>query len=388
MFFKTASATCATGNLGNNAREAVRILRNAFAGFSTNFVIYFTSTDYDADVVASEMFDAFPGAVTLGCTTAGEGVDGKIMNGSVVAMAFAPEVFGYCETALVLEDRKKVKALARPDIFFSAVEAGRYLARNVGRDLRGLNYRDYVGFMLGDRISDFSERVVERIGDLTDVLFIGGFSGDDYKFDGSYRVMYQGKAYRDGAAVLALLKPARGFSLLKTQAVEMTDRAVIVTRVDERDNIVWELDGEDATVVYSRLMGIPVESMDVLDFDENPWASTVNGEPFLRAVMEKVDGKGLRFTSRIHEGSRLTLTKAGNIFETTREALEKKREEVGGVSAILHVNCASRHTALKKWGQVDEFAALFGSVPSISVSSYGEIYVGLVAMTSTMLLFK
>lgn len=388
MLFKTAYTSWSTGNLGENARQAVRSLHNEFDKFQASLVLYFCSTDYDPDILAAEMADAFPDATTLGCTTGGEGIDARLMNGTLVAMGFAPEVFSYCETALVLQDKAKAKAMAKPDVFASATDAVRYISRDVGHVLRGSLHADYVGFMLADRISDFSEGVVDRFGDLNDVILIGGFAGDDYKFDGSYRVMFNGKCYRDGAAVLSLWKPAKGFSLLKTQAVEMTDRMVMVTRADEKNNIVWELDGEDAVSAYGRFIGLPPESIDILDFDEYPWASTVNDEPFLRAVMKKVDDKGLLFTSRVRQGTSLKLTKAGNILETTRKAMAAKRAEMESLSAIVHINCVSRHAALKKWGQDAEFAELFGDVPSISVSTYGEIYVGLVAMTSTILFFK
>lgn len=387
MLFKTASTTCCAGNPIENAHEAVRSLRDQFKGFNAGLLLFFCSSDYDSGVIAADMMDAFPGVVTMGCTSAGEGVDNKIMNRAVVAMAYAPEVFTYCEFALVLADKKKAAQAARPDVFWSPSDAAKYVARNVGHNLRGLNHRDFVGFMLGDRISDFTEGVIERFGDLNDVTLIGGMAGDDYNFDKSARVMYQGKAYAD-AAVLSLWKPANGFSLLKTQAVQVTNHSAVVTKADEQRNIVWELDGRDAASVYSGYMGIPVETMNVLDFDENPWASTVNGEPYLRACMNKVDEKGLHFMSRIRQGTRLTLTRAGDILSTTREALEARKREMGSLSAILHINCASRHTALRKWGQVEEFAELFGGVPSVSVSSYGEVYVGIVAMTSTMLLFK
>ena len=58
------------------------------------------------------------------------------------------------------------------------------------------------------------------------------------------------------------------------------------------------------------------------------------------------------------------------------------------VAAILLINCASRHTGLVNRGQLADFAALFSGGPSISVSSYGEVYVGVVAMTSVMIFFR
>lgn len=386
--FKTTSVICLTGSLTENARLAVRKIRDAFTGFHAGLVVYFCSTDYDAAVIATEMHDAFPGIVTMGCTSAGEGIDGKIFNRSVVAMAFSPEVFSFSESVVVMADAEEAKRSNQADVFSDTLEAVRYLGRNLGQELRHIDYREYVGFMLSDCVSDFNENVVERFGDLSDVMLVGGFAGDDLKFNGSGRVMYRGRVYGGGATILALWKPTRGFSLLKTEAVEILPYSAVVTSADEENNIVWKLDGEDADKVYARLMGVPVEGMNILDFGDHPWASMVDGEAYLRGVMEKAGNGGLRFFAKVREGTKLTLTKTTDILTTTRKAMEEKRKELESLSAILHINCASRQNTLNKLGKLDEFAALFGDVPSIAVSSYGEIYIGTIAMTSSMLLFK
>lgn len=383
--FRTAQAVCQTGDVAKNAREAVRKIRDDFKSFPARTVVFFASIAYDADILAREMHDAFPGAVTMGCTSAGEGVDGQILNASVVAMAFSDDAFDYCETALVLDGKG-----GKPEgagVFASAPDALRHIGRNLDVPLIDLDYRKYVGFVLAARIEAFSERVLDQAGEMTDVLFVGAVAGDDYKFIDGQRVFYRGKAY-DHAVLLALWKPKNGFELLKTQAVEMTDTSMVVTRADEESRIIWEFDGEDATRIYSHAIDKPAETMDTLDFDEFPLALSVDGEPFLRAVLKQVDGKGLQMFAQVREGTRHTVTIAGDILETTRKALEEKRVAMGEPSAILHINCSSRHNTLKNRNQLEDFAALFADVPTVAVSSYGEVYVGLVAMTSTMILFK
>jgi Uncharacterized conserved protein len=382
--FRTTHAVIHTGDGVKNAREAARLIRGDLAAFPASLVIYFSSADYDADVLAREMQDAFPSALTMGCTTAGEAVDGLILNCSVVAMAFSAEVFDYCESALVTDG--SAGATGR-DVFGSVADAMDYIGRGAEGNWIDLDHRRHIGFMLGDSISAFSERVLDQVGEMTDVLFIGGFSGDDLKFDGSQRVMYRGKAYRN-AAVLSLWKPRNGFAILKTQAAELNGPNMVITRADEANRILWELDGEDAAAAYARVIGRPQETMNILDFDEHPLAFMVDGEPFLQAVLQQVDGKGLRMFASIRQGTRRTVTTAGDVLETTRRALADKLRETGDISAILHINCSSRHTALKNRNQLEGFAALFGDVPSVAMSSYGEIYVGPIAETSTMILFK
>lgn len=389
MLFRTASAVYMTDDVSENARRAVRDICDAFAGFETGLVMYFCAADYDYDVFAAEIQNAFPGIITFGCSSCGEGINERISRRSVVAMAFAPGTFEYAESAVVIADRREGESENQPDVFTDVVEAIRYVARNSGQEVRDLDYREYVGFILADQINDFNEKMVEQFGDMSNVMLVGGFAGDDMKFDGSSRVMYRGKVYGPNAAVLALWKPTNGFDLLKTEAVEiLNDKTVLVTKADEERYIVWELDGKKADEVYARMIGVPLEDMNIIAYGEHPWAAMVDGEPFMRGVMERVGNGGLRFFSRVCQGTRLTLTKTTDIFQTTTKAMEEKRKDIKSLSAIVHINCASRQNVVEKTGNLDEYAALFGDVPTITISSYGEIYIGTITMTSCILFFK
>ena len=388
MRFKTTFALTTEGKPDANAHAAVHKIKEDFAAMNPVFIVFFAATEYDPDILAADMHDAFPGAVTMGCTTAGEKFDDKTLNGSVVAMAFSDDVFDFSETVLVLADRAAARAAGGTDVFSDSAEALDYLGKSVGKPLIDLDYREYVGFMLGDKTSPFTEAILERTGEMTDVFLVGGFAGDDQKFAGLQTVFYRGKAYRDGAAALALWKPKKGFALLKTQAVELTDKQVVITKADEDRRIIWEFDGRDAVDEYAEIIGVPSESMNILDFDGNPLGLVANGEPYLRAIMKKVDGKGLQMYAQIWEGMRQTVTRSGDILKVTARDLALTIEETGTPAAILHIDCVSRHTGLRNAGQVDAFARLFSYGPHISFSSYGEIYVNTLAFTSVMILFK
>ncbi len=386
MRFRTVHAISSEGDPVVNARSAVRSLMTQLQGFQAAVVIFFASTDYDPDTIASDMHDAFPDALTIGCSTAGEGINGEILNHSVVAMAMSADVFSYNEFALVVGDKADAPP-DRKDIFTTTRDAMKYLGRNLEKPLLDLDFREYIGYLLTDRISAFSERVMDVVGEMTDVLFLGGVAGDDYKFTNDQRVFYQGRSYKT-AALMCLWKPVNGFSILKTQAVDLTNTSLVVTKADEENRIVYEFDGRPAAEVYAEKIGTPVDSMDILDFDENPLALLVDGEPYLRALVKQTDNRGLMMFARVVTGMRLSVTRAGNVYEVTKEALEEKFRREGPFAAMLHTNCASRHTALKNANQVEQFAKLFGTVPSVSFSSYGEIYVGILALTSSIILFK
>ncbi len=388
MRFKSVHAVCQLENTVENAREAAKKIKADFEDFQAGVIVFFASIAYDPETLAAEMHAAFPGVKTLGATSAGEGEDGKILTHSVVAMAFAPEVFAVSETALILDDLPHRAVPAGQAIYPDARAALDKICAGVGIKPLDLDYREYAGFLLFDKICPFGYAVLDTLGDMTNVIFTGGFAGDDYCFNGQMRVFYQGHAY-DRAAVLCLWKPVRGFELLKTQAVETTNRNLVVTKTDPVEDIIWEFDNQPAAAALAKCLGKTLETLNREDFDDNPLASSVDGEPFLRAALHIIDNKGLSMLFPTPNGMRINVTRAGNVYEKTKQALEAKVREMGGdIGAILHINCCSRHTALKKVNQTEAFAKLFSFAPNISLASYGEVYVGWVGMTSTMILFR
>jgi hypothetical protein len=388
MRFKTTFAQTAEGSPAANASAAVGKIKRDFVGFTPSFLVFFAAVDYDPDVLAREMQDAFPGAVTMGCTTQGEACDEKILYKSVVAMGFSDEVFEFSETALVLADADAARAANSPDTFSDTTAAMQYLGRNLDKPLLDLDYRKYVGFLMGAAANTFNEGVIERIGEMTNVFFTGGIAADNYTFD-RMAVFYKGKAYRGDAVALALWKPKKEFALLKTQAVELTDKRFTITKADEDKRIIWEFDGRDAAQVYAEAIGVPVEKIGQAEFDQYLLAMVADGEPYLRVAIGVVDGKGLQIYLKIREGTRLTLTKAVGFVEVTGKAIADKIAEAGwDPEAVFHLNCCCRYTVMEKVGVTTEFGKLFARWPHISYASYGEVYANLVAITSVMVLFK
>ncbi len=386
MRFTTSYAQTAEGTPADNARAAARKIGADLAAAKPAFVVFFVSPEYDPATIAVELRRAFPGATTLGCTTAGEACGGKLLTDSVVAMAFSGDVFDVCETALILADAKEAEKDGGPDVFSDVTEALLYLSRNLDSPLIDLDYREYVGFMMGDATSPFTEGVIERVGEMTNVFLTGGIAADNYTFDRQY-VFYNGKACR-GAAAIALWKPKKGFELLKTQAVGLTDTRFVVTKADEDRRIIWELDGKPAAVVYSEAIGIPMGNIGNPEFDRHPLAMVADGDPYLRVAIAVVDGRGLQMYSKIREGMRLTLTRAGGFTEMTGSALAEKIAETGEPAAILHINCSCRYTAMAAAGEHESFGRLFARWPHIGYASFGEVYANLVGITSVMILFR
>ena len=189
--------------------DAVGEVKRGCASVDPKMVVFFASTAYDPASLSKAMADAFPKASVFGCSTAGEIVTGKMLKESVVAMAYSSEVVGDVAVGVMegIKDDKGAEGVSK--VF-------RDFERHYGAKMADLDFSRYVGIILVDGMSVAEERLMDKIGDLTNVLFVGGSAGDDLQFARTY-VYANGKAYTD-AAILTLLKPAKGFDIVKTQS--------------------------------------------------------------------------------------------------------------------------------------------------------------------------
>jgi len=185
-------------------QDVVAEIQAQLKDFDPKLIVFFASSAFAPAEIAEQMEAAFPSAETFGCSTAGEIVTGKMLTKSVVAMAFNKQAIKDSKVE-VIEDLNKESFRA-----FNAFQ------RHFGKPMAQLDPHKYVGLILIDGLSGKEELVMDRMGDLTNVTFIGGSAGDDLKFTNTY-VYANGKSYSN-AAVLAILEPGVEFSFVKTQS--------------------------------------------------------------------------------------------------------------------------------------------------------------------------
>ena len=376
MDYLVTEAEFDCGDAAKNAAGALTKIKRDLADFPVAVLLYFASPKYEPHALAAGMKDAFPGALTFGCSSSGELSNGVMRRGSVAAMAFSPAVF---ETAV---------AIGAGSIDDDPEAANKMLAemeKRLGTSVRDLDFRKYFGFALIDGVSLSMEAIMERVGELTDVIFTGGCAGDDGQFEKTM-VFCDGVAH-DNGAVLALLKPRGRFDFLKTQSLVPTETVLTATAVDSVHNVIYEFDGKPAAQAYADAMGVPVSGMSAENFAAFPLAMMAGGEPFVRNVATVVPKNGVRLHTRPFEGMRYTVTRVVDLMDDTAKALEEKRRELGGISAVINVNCLFRDLQVRANHQCERFGALFKDFPCIGFSSYGEIYIGVANQTATMVVF-
>ena len=356
----------------NDVVAAVGCIKEQLSGIDACMVLYFASPKYPAAEISKEMAAAFDGVQTVGCTTAGEMITGKMGKDAIVAMAWCKSSLKYLKIEVLENIKTDGDVVAKA---FASFE------KSLGKPMKHLPPEQYAGMIMVDGMSGCEEKLNDQLGNLTNVPFVGGSAGDNFKFQTTW-LYANGKAYTN-AAILALMEPANGYDILKTQSFTTTDKKLTPTKVDEKQRMVVEFDGKPAAETYAEVLGVTVE-----EFAQSPGKHPVGlvfdeHNFFVRSPM-KVEGTSVFFYCSVKEGLELTVLNSGDIVADTRDDLEKS----GSVKAIVDFNCCLRFIELTNKNQLQAYSEIFGNVPAIGFSTYGESYIGHINQTSTMLLLK
>lgn len=352
--------------------DAVADLKQQCGDCRPRVVIYFGSATHDPSELSQRMYECFPKACVVGCTTAGEMAGGRTLRGSVVAMFLDEDVVEEAASATI----ENLGVEVRVRDAFSKFE------RDLEVPLSTLDLEKYVGLMLMDGLCGAEERLVEKIGDGADVFFVGGSAGDDLKFERTY-VSDSGRTYTD-AAVLLLLRLKHGFEIVKTQSFRPVGKTLLASLVDGNRKVI-EFNHKPALDAYAEALGVTAEEAPS-HFLRHPLGLMVAGEPFVRSP-RNAEGRGVVFYSRIREGTELEVLEATDIVAETRRAMEA-RAAAGAVRGIIDFQCILRTLQLREENRCGEYGEIFGDTPMIGFSTFGEAYLGHLNQTSTMLLFR
>lgn len=357
-----------------NLEEIISDLRSQSEGFDAGMVVCFASAGFDPESLSRQMKQIFEGAHVFGCSTAGEIVSGRLLKESVVAMLFSAKAVDDVKVEVVENIRNENRI----------PEAFRHFEDYYNVPMSEMDFEKYVGIVLIDGLSGAQEKLMEKIGDLTNVTFIGASAGDDLRFEKTY-LYAEGKSYSD-AAVLALVRTSAGFDVIKNQSFRPLDKKLTATKVDEAKRSVLEFNHKPAAQAYAEALETTLEDA-ANHFMEHPVGLMFGDEPYVRSP-QRIKGDAMRFYCNIKEGMELRLLQATEITEDTRRAVTKKRDELGNISGIINFDCVLRTLALEQRGMSDAYGKIFSDIPTIGFSTYGEEYIGHINQTSMMLVFK
>ncbi len=356
-----------------NMDEALRDLAGQLKENQPRLVVYFASPLYPIDLLSKRMKEQFPGSQVMGCTTSGEIISGKMLDQSIVVMSIGNDILEDCAIALI------------EDVNDAASVAGsvKQLADYYKKPLMDLEFEQHGGIILIDGLSCAEEKVMDQIGDLSNLLIVGASAGDDLKFEKTW-VAANGKACSN-AAVLAVFKSKRVFDVLKTQSFCPLKQVLTATKVNEKTRTVLEFNNQPALDAYAASLGVSPDEASQR-FMHNPVGLMVNNEPYVRSP-QKNDGKNMVFYCNILEGMEVAILESGDIVMDTQQAINKQIEKLGPIEGMINFNCILRTLELKQQNQQDAYGSLFSAIPTIGFSTYGEEFMGHINQTSTILVF-
>lgn len=353
---------------------AVADIKSQLSELDSKLLVVFASTKYDQSQLNQELMDSFSTANIIGCSTAGEIVSGHMFENSLVAMAFTSDAIEDLKIEVLENIKQEVSIAPAMDSF----------ASHFGVPMSEMDYQKYVGIVLIDGLTMAEEKVMESLGDRTNVTFIGASAGDDLKFTQTF-VYANGTAYSN-AAVLALLKPAVGFDFIKTQSFRASEKTLNPTKVDSAIRVIHEFNGKPAAQAYAEALGVEVDDLPK-HFMSNPVGLMDGDEPFVRSPQQLAD-QSMAFYCNVTEGMELALLEPLDIIADTRKAVQDKLNELGSISGIIDFHCILRTLQLRNENKTEAYGKIFSEIPTIGFSTYGEEFITHVNQTSTMLVFK
>lgn len=356
---------------GTNSRDIAQQAQEALTGFQPKLLLFFASSIYENPEAALK--EAFPNSEIIGSSSHSEYCNSSYTSGSISIMAMDTDsVEDVC--VRVVENIG-----AEPDLRSVLNEMHDYFG---GVEEILANYERYVGIVLFESSAKAEEIFMDRLGTVTDLLFVGGSSS---AADSGASMVYANGQHYTGGAVLAILKTTKGYNVLKTQSAHiLSDRKLTVTKSDLRNRILYEFDNRPCGEVYAEVLGIPQDEIQN-HFVCNPLGVVADTEIFVRTFNQIQDG-GITLHCGLPEGTEINVLKIGNIVDDTKKALDEtiSYEPAG----VINFNCLYRTLEILNENQVEPYCALFGRYPSIGFSTNGEAFLGHINETSTILVIK
>lgn len=374
----TAARAHATGAAHDVVDALTRALRGGLDQQPAAVVLFFASSSYDPDDLAGPLASAFPDAVVLGCSTAGEFTDSVWAEEGVSALALPTSLVTRSAAALVDLSGDPADGMA---------EGVRAIEAQLGRALRELDPARHLGLVLIDGVHGAEEAVNEALGNAAPLLdVVGGSAGDDLAFTETW-VSVGDRVSRRGAA-LVVCETTGPFTVLKTCTFSSTATTLRVTKADPATRTVYEFDGRPAPEAYAEAVGARPGDLGTSVFMAHPLGLMVDGAPFIRSPQALTPDGGIRFYCQILDGMEVEVMQSGDIVHETAAALADATKTLGGtVRAGVLFNCILRRLEIDAKGQAQAFVDTFDGVPLAGFHTYGESWLGHMNQTLTGVLF-
>jgi hypothetical protein len=327
-------------------------------------LIFFSQSLFKAEDLAQAMRAALPAVRYAACSTAGEITPAGLQDGQAVAILFPVGVFTAVSTM--------VREIATGGIDALAVEMETLKRRLASRALRDKSAKSFAVCLI-DGLSNAEEAVTSAIHwQLDDIPLIGGSAGDELNFR-STSLVSNGAVARD-AAIVILFSTRVPFHVFKTDNFIPTDNKLVVTASDPDKRIIYEFNAANAAEEYASAVGLLPGDLTPFSFASYPTIVRVGGENFCRSI-QKTNGDGsLTYFCAIDDGVVLSIARAVDLVEATRDALNDVDRRLGGTDVVLGFDCVLRRLDAVNRQAVRGLSELYSEKHVIGFGTYGEQY--------------
>jgi two-component sensor histidine kinase len=208
--------------------------------------------------------------------------------------------------------------------------------------------------------------------------FIGGGAADDWRMKTNH-ILCNGGPFPD-SLLLAVFETRLQFGISLAHGFRPSLQRALTTCC--RDHEVLELDNRPADEIYSRIMGIPRETLAgrhlTLTTGRPLGTPDLYGQYSLNVASYFTEARGVRFAQPVTDGAVLTVMEANQdeLVAAGPEALRKAllRGSIVEPSLVLVFSCALRTRLLgERFGEeISEVRNLVPKVPVLGFYSFGE----------------
>lgn len=353
--------SCAT-----EARLAVEEFHAAVAQPNMELVIFFCSSEYNLDALATEMNRLFAGIQVVGCTTAGEIGPAGSRSHSLSGVSFPADS---CVAVNGLLDGLSQFDIAKGHAFAQS------LLQQLESKAPDAHPDNSFAFMLIDGLSIREEPVTHALQySLGRIPLFGGSAGDDLRFTRT-GIFCNGRFHPDSAALI-VINTSLPFRIFKTQHFISTDERLVVTEADTSRRIVKEINGLPAAEEYARLVGVDVQELDPMCFAASPVVVMIDGTDYVRSIQKANTDGSLTFFCAIEEGLVFRVAHGVDLVDNLEKTFGALRTEIGQPQLVFGCDCILRNLEILQSGLKERVEEIFRRNNTVGFNSYGEQFRG------------
>jgi hypothetical protein len=346
-----------------DARQAVAQLSAQLHQPDLELVLFFCSPAYDLDQLGRAMAEAFPGVLTLGCTTAGEITPMGYLTGSLAGLSLSKSI---CRAHGVHIDR--LGSFAFSEAVASVRAAVAAMASMMGPDF---GQRTFAMLMI-DGMSGAEDQVLSALhGGLGEIPLFGGSAGDDLAFQRTW--VYKDGRFHTDMAALVLVHTPFPFRVFKTQHFIGSDTKMVITAADPLRRVVTEINAEPAGREFARMVGLEdVQDLTPMIFATHPVVVRVGGADYVRSIQKVNPDGSLSFFCAIDEGLVLSVARAVDPLDNLTQVFADVTAEIGPPQLIIGCECVLRSLEMERAQLKTRMGELLMANKVVGFNTYGE----------------